>query len=50
MKVVYKDKKRTLPEWPSSISEMRKVISRKFTERNLFEDGNIAQILTTTTL
>jgi hypothetical protein len=38
MKVGFQDKKRKLPEWPVSLDELRKVVSRKFTERNLIEE------------
>ncbi len=38
MKVSYQDKKRKLNEWPANIAELRKLISRKFTERNLVEE------------
>jgi hypothetical protein len=38
MKVSYHDKKRKITEWPASMAELRKVISRKFTERHLLDD------------
>lgn len=38
MKIGFQDKKRKLSEWPVSLDELRKVVSRKFTERNLIEE------------
>ena len=38
MKVGFLEKKRKLNEWPASIAELRKVVSRKFTEKNLLDD------------
>ncbi len=38
MKVGYLEKKRKLNEWPASMAELRKVVGRKFTEKNLLDD------------
>lgn len=38
MKVGFLDKKRKLNEWPTSMTELRKLVSRKFTEKNLLDD------------
>jgi hypothetical protein len=40
MKVGFSDKKRKINEWPASMAELRKVISRKFTEKNLLDDSD----------
>jgi hypothetical protein len=40
MKVGFLDKKRKINEWPTSMAELRKVVSRKFTEKNLLDDSN----------
>jgi hypothetical protein len=40
MKVAFKDKVRGVPQFPRSMDELRKVVSRKFAERNLLEEGD----------
>jgi len=40
MKVGFLDKKRKINEWPTCMAELRKVVSRKFTEKNLLDDSN----------
>jgi hypothetical protein len=38
MKVSFEGKVRKITEWPENLNELRKVVSRKFTERSLVED------------
>ena len=40
MKVSLEGKIRKLTNWPESMDELRKVVSRKFTERSLFEEND----------
>lgn len=38
MKVSYGGKIKKVSEWPESMHELRKVVSRKFTERSLIDE------------
>jgi hypothetical protein len=38
MKVSLEGKIRKVTNWPESMEDLRKVVSRKFTERSLFEE------------
>lgn len=38
MKVSFNGKIRKVSTWPESMDDLRKVVSRKFTERSMIED------------
>jgi hypothetical protein len=38
MKVTFNGKVKTVPQWPESMQDLRKVIGRKFTERSLIQE------------
>lgn len=46
MKVSLEGKIRKVTNWPESMDELRKVVSRKFTERSLFEENDESQLKT----
>lgn len=38
MKVSFNNKIRKVTDWPQTMDELRKLVSRKFTERSMIED------------
>lgn len=44
MKVSFEGKVRKVSSWPETMTDLRKVVSRKFTERSLIEDFDESQL------
>lgn len=44
MKVSFQGKIRKVTNWPETMDDLRKVVSRKFTERSLIEDYDESQL------